>query len=407
MTTYTFLARDQRGQVQRGELEAPSPSDLVDQLRERGWLVLDLQAQEASQDLQAVFSRLNPLAMLPPKSIDVELSLQQLAVMLRGGLTLLSALGTLVEQSQKQTMKQVWREVSAEIQQGSSLADAMNQHRCFSKLVIQLVRVGEQTGNLEQVLVRASEILSNRRQTITSLLTAAAYPAVVFVAAIGVSVFMVVSVIPKLQVFLTALGRKLPAMTQLLVDIAVWIQLYGGYLLLGIVVLLSLLAAIYSWPPGRYTLDRLQLRIPLLGNLLRLAATTMFARSVATLIRSGVTVLESLRTVEQLNRNHYLREQIVRARDSVMRGNSLAEPLKASSAFTPMLASMVAVGESTGTLDDVLDEVAEYHDARLKTAIKQFSVLVEPAVIIVVGGIVGFVYISFFVALFSATGGAR
>lgn len=384
------------------------PSDLAQNLRQRGWLVMDVQLQQSStEDRPPRGSRLNPLNFVPPRSIDVELALQQLAVMLRGGLTLLSALGTLVEQSRKQSIKEIWIDVSESIQEGSSLAEAMSRHRCFSKLVIQLVRVGEQTGNLEQVLVRAAEILSNRRQTRTSLITAAAYPAVVLVAAIGVSIFMVVSVIPKLEVFLTALGRKLPAMTQFLVDAAAFVQAYGLQILAGCTGLAIGMTLLYLWPPGRYCCDRQLLRLPVIGNLLRLAATAMFARSIATLIRSGVTLLEGLRTVEQLHRNRYLRERIGIARDAVMRGNSLARPLSSNAAFTPMLSSMVAVGESTGTLDDVLEEVAQYHDARLKTAIRQFSVIVEPAVIIVVGSIVGFVYISFFVALFSATGGAR
>lgn len=408
MTAFRYEARDQRGQLQQGVAEAGTASGLAASLRERGWLVLDVQREESTGDGSSNrFTDWNPLHYLPPRSLDIELSLQQLAVMLRGGLTLLSALETLIEQSQKRTMQQVWRDVSGSIQEGASLAEAMSHHACFSRLVIQLTRVGEQTGNLEQVLVRAADILANRRQTRTSLMTAAAYPSIVLVAALGVSGFMVVSVIPKLQVFLTALGRKLPAMTQFLVDVGAWIQMYGMQTLLILGALLAALIATYLWPPGRYFLDRLMLRIPVVGNLLRVAATAMFARSVATLIRSGVTLLEGLRTVEQLHHNRYLREQVVMARDAVMRGQSLAQPLASRAAFTPMLAAMVAVGESTGTLDDVLDEVAEFHDERLRTAIRQFSVIIEPIIIVVVGSIVGFVYISFFLAMFSAAGGVR
>jgi type II secretory pathway component PulF len=408
MTAFRYEARDQRGQLQQGIADAGTASGLATSLRERGWLVLDVQREEPAGDGAGMrLADWNPFLHLPPRSLDIELSLQQLAVMLRGGLTLLSALETLVEQSQKRTMQRVWREVSGSIQEGASLAEAMSHHRCFSRLVIQLTRVGEQTGNLEQVLVRAADILANRRQTRTSLMTAAAYPSIVLVSALGVSGFMVVSVIPKLQVFLTALGRKLPAMTQFLVDLGAWIQAYGMQTLLVLGALLTALIATYLWPPGRYFLDRLVLRIPVVGNLLRVAATAMFARSVATLIRSGVTLLEGLRTVEQLHQNRYLREQVMLARDAVMRGQSLAQPLASRAAFMPMLAAMVAVGESTGTLDDVLDEVAEFHDERLRTAIRQFSVIIEPVIIVVVGSIVGFVYISFFLAMFSAAGAVR
>ncbi|TVP99680.1 MAG: type II secretion system F family protein [Planctomycetaceae bacterium] len=408
MPNFDYIARDRGGRIHRGSTDAAAASDLVSTLRNRGWLVTQVQpAALPARGLMERIGDLNPAHYLAPRSIDVEISLTQLAVMLRGGLTLLAALGTLVEQSPRRKMKQIWRSVADSIQEGSGLADAMSRHSCFSKLVIQLARVGEQTGNLEQVLVRSAALLENRRQTKNSLITAAAYPSVVLVAAIGVSVFMIVSVIPKLQVFLTALGRELPAMTQLLVDIGGYVQIYGLHFAVATIAMLVALISIYLWPPGRYFLDRAMLRVPILGNLLRLAATAMFANSFATLIRSGVTMLESLRTVELLHRNRYLREHIAVTRDAVMRGRSLAQPLGAGNAFTPMLASMVAVGETTGTLDDVLDEVAKFHDQRLKSAIRQFSLIIEPVTIIVVGAIVGFVYISFFLAMFSAAGASR
>lgn len=405
MSSFTFVARDRGGRIHQGAMEAGSPADLASSLRDRGWLVMKIAAEAPPRrGLGERIADLNPFLYTAPRSVDVELSLQQLAVMLRGGLTLLAALGTLAEQSPKRSMKRVWQSVAQSIQEGASLADAMNHHSCFSKLVIQLTRVGEQTGNLEQVLVRGAELLANRRETRNSLITAAAYPSVVLVAAIGVSVFMVVSVIPKLQVFLSALGRDLPWMTQVLVDIGRYVQLYGLHVVIGIVATLVALTAIYLWPPGRFFLDRAILRVPIVGNLLRLAATAMFARSFSTLIRSGVTMLEGLRTVELLHRNRYLREHVASTRDAVMRGRNLAGPLAAKHAFMPMLASMVAVGESTGTLDDVLEEVANFHDQRLKVAIRQFSLIIEPVIIVLVGGIVGFVYISFFLAMFSAAG---
>jgi type IV pilus assembly protein PilC len=141
--------------------------------------------------------------------------------------------------------------------------------------------------------------------------------------------------------------------------------------------------------------------------LFRLASTATFSRSLSILIRSGVTLLEALRTVERLHHNRYLASQVVSARDSVMQGGTLAEPLRTPHAFMPMLPAMVAVGESTGTLDEVLDEVARFHESQLQVAIRRFSVIIEPAIIVIVGGIVGFVYISFFMALFSTAGQAR
>jgi type IV pilus assembly protein PilC len=377
-------------------------------LRERGWLVLEVRAAEAAGPVTVGWgTRLNPLAWLPPRSFDVELSLQQMAIMLRNGLTLLSALKTVAEYARRAVMRRVWLTVAERIQQGSSLTEAMAEHRCFGNMVIQLVRVGEQTGTLDAVVLRAAEALERRRLLRTQLLTALFYPTLVLAAAIGVAVYMIVGLIPKLRVFLDALGRKLPPLTQSLLDISAFFQTYGLSILLGILTLTVVVAAIYLWPPGRVALDRLMLRLPILGLLLRLAGTVQFAHGLGVMLQSGITLVEGLRTVEQLHRNRYLAVQVAEARNAVLRGSSLAEPLTQTRAYMPMLARMVAVGETAGTLDAVLREVARFHEAELQSMIRWFSAIIEPVIICVVGGIVGFVYIAFFVALFSVAGGAR
>ena len=251
MSSFTFVAHDGSGQVQRGNFDAASASAMAGNLRERGWLIIDIRPAAGQPTLSDQVAVLNPLHYLPPRSGDVELSLHQLAVMLRGGLTLLAAIRTAAEQSGRLTMRKVWEQVADRIQAGSTLADAMAEHRCFSKLVVQLVRVGEQTGNLEQVVVRSADILEKRRQLWSSLATALAYPSLVLLAAIGVTIFMLVSVIPKLQVFLGAAGRKLPWMTQFLVDLADYVQIYLPYFLAGPAALTGAAIALYSWPPGR------------------------------------------------------------------------------------------------------------------------------------------------------------
>ena len=153
-------------------------------------------------------------------------------------------------------------------------------------------------------------------------------------------------------------------------------------------------------------MDRLALRLPVVGGLLRIAATAGFARTLGILIRSGVTVLEALRTVEGLHRNRFLARRVEIARQRVLEGGALADPLAYPHAYMPMLASMVYVGESSGTLDDTLDEVSGFHERQLQSAIKRFSAIIEPVIILIVGSIVGFVYIAFFLAMFSFAGGA-
>ncbi|MGE3536613.1 MAG: type II secretion system F family protein [Candidatus Tectimicrobiota bacterium] len=407
MPTFLYTARDAAGRTQRGASEAPSPAALVGDLRARGWLVLDVRAATERPDWRLLLARANPLYWLPPRSVDVELALQELAVMLRSGLTLLTALRTVGEHSARHAMRQVWQQVAERIQEGASFAEALSQHRCFSRLVIQLMRVGEQTGTLEQAMGRAAETLERRRQLKASLRTALTYPLIVLVMALGVSAFMVLWVIPKLRNLVTAFGRRLPAMTQLLLDLSAFVQAYMLHgLLLGLA-LGGLLTLGYLWPPGRLWMDRLGLRIPILGRVFRLAGTTTFAYGLGVLLRSGITLLEGLRTVESLLGNRYLARCVATARERVLQGGSLAEPLASGQAFMPMLPRMVAAGEASGTLDEVLEEVARFHEAQLQSTVRQLSVLIEPIIIVVVGGIVGFVYVAFFLTLFAAAGAVR
>ena len=407
MPSFLFKARDAGGRPQQGSLTAASIPAAVNEIRGRGWLVLDVRDGTATAPRRSTLAALSPRQWLPARTTDVELSLRQMAVMLRSGLTLLDCLNTVAEQTSRASMGRIWTDVAGRIQEGASLADAMGHHPRFSQMVVQLVRVGEQTGYLEPVLTRAADTLERRRRLRAGVLTALLYPCIVLLAAIGVTSFMVFSVIPKLKTFLAAIGRKLPVMTQRLLDVTDAIQAYGPYILIGAVVLTVTLVALYFWPPGRMGIDRALIRMPLVGTLLRLAGTVSFANGLSALLRSGITLLEGLRTAERLQRNHYLASQVTMARDAVMHGGGLAAPLGAANAFMPMLSRMVAVGESAGTLDEVLEEVSLFYEAQLQSMIRWLSAIVEPAIIVVVGGIVGFVYISFFMALFAAGGATR
>jgi len=407
MPLFDYIARDTTGRPQRGTLDSANAQAAAQVLRGRGWRLLKVTAQRREDKAWQPFTQMiNPSNWMPIRLADVELSLSQLGVMLRSGLTLLTALRTVAEQSSKARLRRVWQDVSDRIQEGASFHQSLAQHVCFPPLVVQLVRVGEETGSLDIVIDRAAKALERRRVLFMQVTTALAYPAIVFVAAIGVSAFMVVKVIPQLQKFLSAMGRKLPAMTQSLVDMSAWLQTNGPMMLGGLFLALVGSYLFYATPQGRLLVDRWLLKIPIIGGVLRLAATASFATSLGLLLRSGITLLDGLRGVEQLHRNRHIANVVNNARESVLRGGALAPALSGQSAYSPLLARMVAVGEQGGTLDEVLQEVAQYHESQLQVAIRRLSALIEPAIIIIVGGVVGFVYISFFMALFSA-GGAK
>jgi type IV pilus assembly protein PilC len=280
----------------------------------------------------------------------------------------------------------------------------MQRHRCFPKIAVQLVRVGEATGNLDVVLERAANQMRTRRENISNVRTAVAYPAFVAVAAILVAGYLVLFVIPELEKFLSSIGRKLPAITQSLLDLSASIRSNGITVAVLILFTIAAFVLTYRWPPGRDFVDRWVLRIPILGTVLRLSGTVTFASAFGVMIRSGVTMLEALRTVEALQGNKYLAVRVAAVREAVIEGGSLSEPLSTKHAFMPMLSRMVAVAESTGELDEVLDQVTRFHETQLQASIKRLGRLIEPLTVVVVGGIVGYVYVAFFMALFAAGG---
>ncbi|MFO0802205.1 MAG: type II secretion system F family protein [Gemmataceae bacterium] len=403
MPTFSFEVRNAQGRPQRGREDAPSAAAMAATLRGRGLLILNLREDTGG----AASISLDPRRLLRIRSVDIEFAMQQIAVMLRSGMTLLSSLRTAAEQARRYKMRAALNGIADRIQQGATLTEAMAAYRSFPHIVVQLVKVGEQTGTLEVVLTRAAEALERKRLLVTQLVTALFYPLIVFVSAISVAGVLVFYVIPKLQVLLSALGRKLPPLTQNLIDVTHFFNEYARPIGIGLLGLFAAFVALYLWPPGRLFLDRRVLRVPLIGYLLRLAATVQFSHGLAILLRSGVTLVEALRTVEALHRNRYIAGLVHTAREEVIRGGSLAPTLGAPGGFLPMLSKMTAVGEASGTLDDVLAEVARFHEGQLQATIRRLSVVIEPVIIFVVGGIVGFVYIAFFMAIYSTAGNFR
>lgn len=388
--------------TQTGESEADSASRLAEQLRASGWVVLGIEEARRRAAGETLPPRWHPAWLIPVTSLDTELGLRQTASMLRSGVSVLVALKTVALQSNGPRTASVWLDLEARIRKGGNLSDAMNRHpSVFGDYVTQLIRVGEHSGEMDLSMSRAADHLELHRDVRMMVVNALIYPCIATLMAVGVSVYLVAVVIPKISTFLESSGAKLPAVTQSLIDFSAWLRLNG------LSVLALLAGCILAWfalrrnPSGREVQDVLLLRIPAVGRILRLSQTAIFARGMGLLIDSGVTLLDALTTVEKLLGNRRFSRRIREARQDVMRGESLSGALEKAREFFPLLIRMTAVAETTGTLGPTLDEVARFHEKLLVVTIKRFSLLIEPLVIIVTGMIVGFVYVAFFMALFS------
>lgn len=322
--------------------------------------------------------------------------------MLRSGVPLSLALQTVSAQARRPRAARAWLALLEGISAGESLSDAMaSLGRIFPEETVQLTRVGEHSGELDTVLARSADQMAARREIRSNVANALLYPCLAILMAIVVGVFLVVAVIPKIAAFLQQGNTALPPLTQSLMDVSDWIRANGLYVLGGIAAAVAAWFAARLSPAAREFEDALALRIPVTGRVLRVSGTAVFARVMALLVESGVTLLDSLRVMSRVLPNRRLARRIDDARDAVMRGAPLSEALAKAPEFMPMLPRMAAVAEKTGSLGATFDEVARFHDALLAIQVKRISAAIEPATIIITGGIVGFVYISFFLALFS------
>lgn len=403
MPTFAFVARDDAGQTRSGVIEAATAAIVTSQLRTRGWIVVTLDEQDAGNRDKSIGS--DPFRnFFAPRSVQVELSLRQLAVMLRGGISLLSAMQTIATQSDNRAIRRSYAAMIETVQAGQPFSQAIESQVGFPDFLAQLVRIGEQTGIQETVLVRAADMMLTRRETIREVGTALLYPLLVLLASVGATGFIVTNLLPKLSKLLESMGKPLPPMTQSLITASNFVN--DWIVQIVVAILLSAFIFFLTWvsPAGRIWIEKSSLRIPIIGKLFRISGTLTFAQTLSVLVGSGVSVLESLITVQEMHASTYFASIVQRSRDAIIRGQNLADTLRVPGAYMPLLATMTAVGEESGTLDEVLDEVSNFERAQLSALIKTLGALVTPAIIVVVGAIVGYVYIAFFVGMFSVAG---
>jgi type IV pilus assembly protein PilC len=403
MAHFEYVARAPDGAVERGRGESLSESALLNQLRERGLLVFEIRPHEdepVGSDALAGLARL-----FPPRRIDVEIELRQLAFLLRSGVPLLASLRACARQSTRRSMGEVWLDVARGVQGGATLTDSLARHRCFPRIVLGLVGVGEQTGELDTVLERAAEALERQRERASAVVTSMTYPTIVLVLATGTVAYLTLGLMPKLSGFLTGIGRQLPGPTRLLIDISAFVQTNLAAILAAVLTLLVFALVVWFSPLRRSLADPMLLRVPLVSSVLRLSNTASFAHDLSLMLASGLRLTSALRTVATVMTNHRFHAAVDRARERVLAGAPFSDALAAESGtFGPLVVSAVAVGESSGTLDTVLAHAAEFHDKRLRALIQRLGAIVEPVIVIVIGGIVGFVYVAFFMAIYAVAG---
>lgn len=400
MPEFEYEAVNARGEERRGRIQAADARAAASQLRQQQLFPVSVEPAREAGGLNREIDLGVLTAWRGVAAQDLIFWFRQLSFILRAGMPMVEALQISATQTTSARLRKVIEQMLVAIQSGSALSQAMAGHpKVFHPLAVKLVVAGEQSGNLDTIVGRLADHMEKKEALRSQTKTAMIYPAIVVLAAIGVATFLVTRIIPQFARFLLGRGKPLPPSTQLLIDISNFVMAYGFYLLAGIAMAVLLVVVAYRRPAGRYYLDSLMLKVPVLGSTILAGAMAQMTWSLSMLLRSGLTVLDGLRTVSGVVGNRVISEKLMEGAGQILAGRDLASSIR-HAAIPTLVTQMITVGERTGTLDAVLHELAGYYEQLQAMRIKRMSNLLEPAMILVIGVIVGFVYYAFFQALF-------
>ncbi len=396
MATFVFRAMDLSGVPARGEVEALSKQDVAEQLKERGLIVVDIAHKYRSRELN-----LELFARVKPK--DLAVASRQLATMVTSGMSILRALYVLETQTESKMLKETISAVRRDVEAGLPLSDALERHpKVFGPLYVAMVRAGETGGVLEDTLMRAATQLEKDAALKRQVRAAMIYPALTIFFAFAVLLALVAFLIPVFEGVFKSFPGKLPALSQFMVDFS-HLLTKQWYILIAFVAgstfaFITLKKS--KW--GRPHWDAFKLRVPMkIGDIVQKVALARWSRTLSSLTSAGVPIIQALEITGTTAGNAVVEQAMGDVISSVKAGGTISEPLREAKVFPPMVAHMVGVGEETGALDEMLSKIADFYDDEVEAAVKALTSILEPVMIIVVGGIVGVIVISMYLPLFT------
>jgi len=397
MATFAYVGRTRSGAVKKGELNAKSKDEAVDQLRKQSVVVTSLEEKAAKGGYSISFG-----SGLTDK--DLVVFTRQFGTMINAGLPLVQCLEILSTQSENKVLRETIGEVKNQVEAGSTFSDALRRHpKVFDELYVNMVHSGEVGGLLDTILTRLAKHIEKAMKLKGQIKSAMIYPAAILgVAAIVITVLMiwVIPIFAKMFAELSGGKMGLPGPTQLVIDISNAFQSYW-YMGFGLVVVaITGVKKYYATPKGRMAIDKFLLKTPVFGDLIRKASVAKFTRTLGTLLSSGVPLLDGLVICAKTSGNKVIEEALMNARVSISGGKTIAEPLTQSQVFPKMVTHMIAVGESTGALDAMLGKIADFYEDEVDQAVASLTSLLEPMMMVFLGVVIGFIVIAMYLPIF-------
>jgi type IV pilus assembly protein PilC len=391
MPQFTYTARAVNGDLKSATIEAPNRDEVIKQLKQQRMNVVKIDEGSAVKR-----KRLGAIKMR-----DIVIFTRQFSTMINAGLPLVQALDILATQSENPALKDITRQVVFDVESGNTVADALRKHpKAFSELYVNMVAAGEAGGILDTILMRLAIFMEKNDALIRKVKGAMIYPGVIMsVAAIAITVLLIF-VIPTFQTMFESAHIALPLPTRMVIGLSHALKTYWYVLIAVVGATVFMIRRYYATPNGKLTIDRMMLRAPVLGDVLRKSAVSRFTRTLGTLISSGVSILDGLEITAKTSGNRVIQDAIMESRASIAGGETIAAPLKKSQVFPPMVISMISVGEQTGGLDEMLTKIADFYDEEVDAAVSGLLALMEPVMIVFLGIVVGGMVIAMYLPIF-------
>jgi len=399
MPEYIWRGVNRKGKKKKGEMEADSENFVRLTLRRQG--IEPTKIKPKPKDL------FENVKFLQPKVTekDIVVMTRQFATMIDAGLPLVQCLEILFSQQDNKTFKRILKNIKEDVEEGSTFADALKQHPdVFDDLFVNLVAAGEIGGILDIILNRLAAYIEKAAKLKKKVKGAMTYPIVVMVIAVLVVAVILIFVIPVFQSMFADFGKALPVPTQMVVKMSKFLKSYILYIVVGFVLLIFAFRRFYRTDKGRALVDKLVLKVPVFGMLLRKVAVAKFTRTLGTMISSGVPILDSLDIVAATAGNMTIEEAIRETRQSISEGRTIAEPLADSEVFPSMVVQMISVGEATGALDTMLGKIADFYDDEVDAAVDALTAMLEPFMMVFLGGTIGGLVVSMYLPIFQMAG---
>jgi type IV pilus assembly protein PilC len=395
MPVFVWDAQTRKGEIKKGEMEAANDASLRAILRRQGFKSINIKTKP--KDLAEYL----PFLKQRVKEKDVVVFARIFATMINAGLPLIQCLELLAQQEQNKTFKKIITSIKEDIEGGSTLSDALKKYpNVYDDLFVNLVAAGESGGILDVILQRLSSYMEKAMKLKSKVKGAMTYPASVLVISVGVVSLLLLKVIPVFQKMFEGMGGELPGPTLFLVNLSDYAQKYFMVAIVVVVVAFIAFKRFYKTERGTLIIDDLILRSPVFGPLLKKVAVSKFTRTMATMMSSGVPILDGLTIVSKTSGNKIIENALMKVRKSISEGKTIAEPLLETGIFPPMVVQMIAVGEATGALDTMLAKIADFYDDEVDAAVDAMTSLLEPFMMVFLGGVVGGMIIAMYLPIF-------